>query len=155
MPDEDYDRILKRISSAKSKTSAIELEKLMQQFDKDLKKSRKVHKAEEASGVEVTPLAGDGILLRILTLKNNAEPAVNAEIKKRKIKMTKRQEKSLTIAEKRMMLRSDEYKLIGTADKVADVKHIKPQTQEMQDLRPLQQKILNKENGIDDIEEEE
>ena len=153
--EEDYKRILKRVSSTKNKTSAIELKKLTQQFDRDLKKSRTTHKAEEASGVEVTPLAGDGILLRILTLKNNAEPAVNAEIKKRKIKITKRQKKSFTIAEKRMLLRKDEYKLIGTADKISDVKHIRPHTQEMKDLRPLQRKILDKENGIDNIEDEE
>ena len=54
-----------------------------------------------------------------------------------------------------MLLRKDEYKLIGTADKISDVKHIRPHTQEMKDLRPLQRKILDKENGIDNIEDEE
>ena len=127
----------------------------MKNFDVNLNKPRFEYAAEKAAVADLTALAGGDILLKILTKKNGFEEHVIAEIKARLIKMTKKQEKSYTIAEKRALLRKDErlrrMKVNTNIQlKVSDVKAIKPISQEMKSILPQQEKIINKEHGIEE-----
>jgi hypothetical protein len=110
-----------------------------------------VYKAELPTGVEKTGRIGDGVYLRLMTKKNNMEDAVEAEIKARKISVSKKKLKSLTIAEKRGLLRKDELKRrIDEALTEKEVTYIKPASKEMLEFLSSgkQQQILDKEAGI-------
>ena len=148
-----------KLSSSKHKASTVERNKSMERFEKSLAKPWKILKAEMPAGVDKTARVNGGMYLRLLTKKNNMEEVVHAEMKARKIKMTKKQREDWTIAEKRNKLRQDELARkmkeqegFGTQGiKVSDITFIEPQSAEMKNiLKPggIQDELLDKEAGI-------
>jgi len=152
-------KIKERLSS--SKASEKERNAMMKRFAKDMKRRRKINKAELAAGVEKPARVDGGIYLRIMTKKNNFEPLVDTEVLAREIKrvkkkLTSKQLKELTIAEKRKLLRQDEMSNImrdpGRAQmgmKESEVKHIMPVSDSIKNAFDKQQEILDKEDNID------
>lgn len=151
-----------RTRLSNSKASKKERDKALKKYAKVLEKQNKLVKAEEAAGVDIQARVDGGILLRIMTKKNNFEDLVDVEILAREItmnkkKVTKKKLADLTIAEKRKLLRQDEMaKLLTNAGiaqrgmKEADVKHIIPVSDEMkQNAFDKQQTILDEEDKID------
>ena len=150
--------IHERLGSEKSKASAAETQKKLFNFEKSLRQAPKEYKAELAEGIEKTARVNGGVFLRILTKTNKMSDVVNAEIKARNIKVSKKKLESLTIAERRKLLRKDEHKnRIGEALKEADIQYIKPVSKEMINVltNNIQQKILDREAGILTLEEGE
>jgi len=153
------DRIVKHITSPKKKVSEIKRDKIVTKFRQRLQQKRKKHKAELPTGFDITARVGGKIFLRILTKKNNLDTHVLAEIKARKIKITKRQEEVLTLAEQRKMIRVHERGLLVTKNpgmelNEKDVMAIVPVSEEVKGLFTLQDEILNKEAGIVALEAE-
>ena len=156
---EKWKEINRKLSSSKHKASTVERNKSMERFEKSLAKPWKILKAEMPAGVDKTARVNGGMYLRLLTKKNNMEEVVHAEMKARKIKMTKKQREDWTIAEKRNKLRQDELARkmkeqegFGTQGiKVSDITFIEPQSAEMKNiLKPggIQDKLLDKEADI-------
>ena len=126
-------------------------------------------KAEQAAGIEMTGRVSEAVYLRILTGTNSSyldgdetmSDIADAEIKARGIKVKKKKVskkmlESMTIAEKRKLLREDELKVrIDEELKLADIKYIIPQSDEMKRIMNdgTQQRILDKADGIDRIED--
>jgi hypothetical protein len=106
--DDEYKRLVQELGTSNSKQSAESRASQMRIFKKSLEKPRKVNKAEKPIGHDITAAMGGGILLRILTKKNNTLEAVHAEMKARHIPMTRDQEERWTIAAKCRKLRLDE-----------------------------------------------
>ena len=97
-----------------------------------------------------------------LTKKNDMESVVDAEIRARRIAVTKSKAneaidaklKYLKIAEKRKLLRVDERKSRIDEDlKEADITYIQPKSDEMKAILTggIQQRIIDIENGITDL----
>ena len=159
---EELDRIKKDLSSSKAKQSELDRAEMMQLFDQGLELERNRNKAEQPRRMDITAFMGGGILLRILTKKNGTEDVVNAEIKARNIAMSDRQQESWNIAAKRTKLRKDEMKRMADNSgmalngiRLSDVTYIKPISDEMKGLFPLQDSILSKEEGNEDDDREE
>ena len=157
---EELDRIKKDLSSSKAKQSELDRAEMMQLFDDGLELERNRNKAEQPRRMDITAFMGGGILLRILTKKNGTEDVVNAEIKARNIAMSDRQQESWNIAAKRTKLRKDEMKRMADNSgmalngiRLSDVTYIKPISDDMKGLFPLQESILSKEEGNEEEEE--
>ena len=126
--------------------------------------------AEVGGEVDVLAAMGGKVLLRIFTktrdrftkaVKNNLtmEKCVVAEIKARKISISEENLKSLSIAEKRKLIRKNEFDNISSERKgmaETDVKDFTPGSEEVKymidSIHKVQEKILNFEKGIDDVE---
>jgi hypothetical protein len=67
----EFDRLVEDFGSNKKKQSAAKRAKEMERFEKALYQPRKINKAEKPLGHDVTATMGGGILLRILTQKND------------------------------------------------------------------------------------
>lgn len=83
--------------------------------------------------------------------------AVHAEISKRNIKMRKGWKKTMSITEKRSVLRDDELQIIALdGDKIkqgydkAQVRHIIPLSNKMEAMVQLQEQIRKKELDIEE-----
>jgi hypothetical protein len=83
--------------------------------------------------------------------------AVHAEISKRRIQMRKGWKNTMSIKEKRNVIRDDELQNIALdGDKIkqgcdkAQVKHIIPQSNEMEAMIKLQEQIRKKELDIEE-----
>jgi hypothetical protein len=67
--------------SNKKKQSTTKREEELKRYEGTLKQPRNINKAEKPQGHDVTASMGGGILLKILTKKNNTLLAVHAEMK--------------------------------------------------------------------------
>ena len=151
MSKEKYDEICMRLGAEKEKVSAVERKKKISAFAKDLGKSSKECSAEQAAGVMQTAYVAGAVALRILTKANKLETVVDAEIKKRKIKVSRTKLNALNMAEKRKLLRVDELKNRHREElKETEIKYIVPESDEMKNIMTdsTQQKILDKINGL-------
>ena len=166
--------IYDRITGKKFKMSETDRKNKIQKFKENIKKKRTEVKAEMAAGVDVTPTMDGGVLLRILTKKNSctacckhptrdcdtehcAMAAVHAEISKREMKMRKGWKKTLEIKEKRHALRDDELQNIALdGDKIkqgydkTQIRHIIPQSDKMEAMIQLQERLRKKELDIEE-----
>ena len=139
---EKWKEVNKQLSSSKHKASTVERNRRIDVFEKSLAKPWKILKAEMPAGVDKTARVNGGMYLRLLTKKNDMEEIVHAEMKVRRIKMTKKQRKNWTIAEKRKKLRQDELARkmkeqegFGTQGiKLSEITFIEPQSNEMKNL---------------------
>jgi len=155
-PGSKWKGLWKRLGDSSKKASASEVKTKLNKFKNSLKRKPKVYKAELPAGIEKTGRVGDGAYLRLMTKTNDMEDAVDAEIKARGIrvsnkKLSDKKLKSLTIAEKRKLLRKDELKKrIDEALTEKEVTYIKPVSKEMLQFLSSgkQQTILDKEAGI-------
>lgn len=146
-----WDGIVERLGSASSKASAKEIEAKLEKFTISLDTPPTEYKAELPVGVEKTARIMGAVYLRILTKTNNMENFVNAEIAARNIKVSKKQLDSLTIAEKRKLLRVDELKERHAEElKEKDIQSIVPQSKELKEIltNGKQAEILDRELGI-------
>ena len=80
----------------------------MKEFENALKKNETVYVAEHPAGMEKSARVGGGVYPRILTEKNGMKEIVHAEMKARRIKMSKNQKEKWALAEKRKKLRKHE-----------------------------------------------
>ena len=97
----------------------------------------------------------------VKTVNNNLtmEKYVVAEIEARKISISEENLKSLSIAEKRKKIRKNEFDNISSERKgmaETDVKDFTPESEEMKymidSIYRVQEKIINLEKGINDVE---
>ena len=140
-----------RMGSSTNKASAAEIEKKLDKFRKSLNKKQKQVTSELAAGIEKTAHMAGAVFLKLLTGTNNMADSVEAEIKARKIKVSATKLKTLSLAEKRKLLKIDELKnRIGEDLKEADIKYIVPVSEVLKMFLQSnkQQDILNKEAGI-------
>jgi len=126
--------------------------------------------AEVGGEVDVPADMGGKVLLRIFTKTRDRfikavnndltmEKCVVAEIEARKISISEENLKSLSIAEKRKKIRKNEFDNISSERKgmaETDVKDFTPESLEMKYMidkfHKVQEKIINFEKGIDDVE---
>jgi len=176
--NERYDAIKKKLIDQNEKTSARYTTENMEKMKESLEKStRRVTKAEEAAGFyDKTVMMSGGISFKLLSMVNSCKPcqaawkkrksydcrserccmaAVHAELKQRKIDLSKKQRCGLSILEKRHMLRDDEAKMImvdeGKGQQGFDSKDVKffvPKTELAKSLLQMQMDMMNKEKGI-------
>ena len=160
--DSKWKQICKRLGSIAKKASQVDREARLKKFKIDLESQRKEYKAEKAAGVEVTARVGGGIFLRLLTGTNTFAPHVDAEMRARKIPMSKRQQESWSLAEKRKKIRQHEFNRkcanesgFGRENNATDIQYIIPMSAELQHESAFskQQKILDTESGILVMEE--
>ncbi len=137
-----WKKISKNLGKGDTKASAKERSDKLKKFEKDLTQKRKENKAELPKGIDVTVALDGKILLRILTKSNNFELEVDAEMKARDIKMTKKQRQSWSLAEKRKKIRSHEWGLLCAAD---DYYSIENKESDVKDIVPLSEQLSSKE----------
>ena len=147
-----YKKICDRIRDSDKKSSAVERSNKLKVFERVLVKNFTINKAELATGIDITARIGGGVYLRILTKTNKMEDVVLAEIRARKIKVTKKVLDSLTIAEQKKLLKEDEFKERRATQelKLADIIYIKPVSEELKRVLydGIQQQILDKQANI-------
>lgn len=170
-----HSKIVKRLKETSKKASAHERETKLEHFSTTLQKTglSKQVKAEMAVGIEETGYTANAVYLKIFVDTNsryldNAKMSdiVEAEILAREIKVStsgnrkysKKKLKSLSLAEKRALLRKHEHQgRVGEGEielKVSEVKYIKPISNEMKAvMKDKQQVILDKQMSIDQIED--
>ena len=139
------------MKSSNNKASAAKIEKKLDKFRKSLNKKQKQVTSELAAGIEKTAHMDGAVFLKLLTGTNNMADSVEAEIKAWKIKVSTTKLKSLSLAEKRKVLKINELKnRIGEDLKEADIKYIVPVSEVLKMFLQSnkQQDILNKEAGI-------
>lgn len=154
--DEIFQSTVKKLN-AKSKQSASEIDSKIASFKESLQQPRKKHKAEKPLPHEIPAEMGGGIYWRMLTMKNGALDAVNAEMKIRHIPMTADQQERWNIGKKRKMLRTNELSRLcgdGTGKATqgiteANVLYIVPLSDEMKNFMSVQIRVLNEEQGIE------
>ena len=129
----------------------------MRQFEKSLRQKRREVAAELPTGIDKPAQVGGGIVLCLLTKSNSFDKHVDAEIRARGIKMSKKQGESWSLAEKRGKIRQDEYNRRCNADpefsrenNVKDISYVVPLSSELksQEVFEKQQQILDKAAGI-------
>ena len=170
-----HSEIVKRLKDTSKKASATEKKAKMEHFSATLEKTgrSKQVKAERAAGIEETGYTANAVYLKIFVdtnsryLDDNAKMSdiVEAEILVREIKVsktgkkkyTKKKLESLSLAEKRKLLRKHEYQgRVGDGEaelKESQVKYIKPLSEEMiAVMKDKQQMILDKQMSIDRVE---
>ena len=154
---ERYNQLLKRMRSKPNRASGLHKEAQVTSFNASLGKRRRVLAAEHPEAVDVTYQLGGGVLFHIMTNKNEALEAVHAEIRARNIPFSERNEQSMTIAEKRNLLRKNEMgvwaqeRKAEAGIKLSDVTYLtKPITEPMKDLLERQPEILDKMEGRTD-----
>ena len=171
-----WDELYNHISTNATKASKEERDNKLKSFEANLAKKRKIHKAELPTGVEQTARVGEAVYLRILTKTNKMEEYVHDEMRARELiisddavattnkrdlqnKVSESQLKTMTIAEKRAMIRKDEYlwKIAHeqgyqqSNPKETDIRYFTPQSESMRNdvlLGGKQEEILDKELGI-------
>ena len=167
-----YENVRKRLRDGTKKASAIEQEEKLKGWENTLERPSKKVKAQEPLGIHKTAYIQEAVQLSILTDTNSrylsgdtkVDDVVMAEIKARKIckdlsgkKAGKRRLKSMSLKEKRDLLRRHEYQLRSSDElelKEKEVKYIEPQSNEMKKLLTdgIQQQIFDKKDEIDRIE---
>jgi len=163
--------IVNRLKNESKKASAKEIKDKLDKFDTTLSKDGGNEvKAEMAGGIYKTGHVAGAVYLRIfvgtnsrylpghgLPDKTDMVDVVHAEITKRKIKVAKKLFKTMTLAEKRKLLRQNELqsRIIAEPElKEKEVNCIVPQSNEMKIvMNNVQQQILDKEAAIDRIED--
>ena len=93
-----------------------------------------------------------GILFRLLTMKHNIMDHVEEEIKARGIKMSASQRRDFSIAEKRSLIRKNEFQARVVEEKElkeAQVTYFKPKSSLMKGFINRQAAILKAESDID------
>lgn len=173
-----YNAIKERLTNQHNKASATlrskKVEKMMSSIENG---RRKITKGEQAEGYIDEPLIMSGnIMFKLLTMTRSCQTcndawkkkkhtkceregccmaAVHAELDERNIKLSKKQCNELTITQKRHKIRDHEAKKVmvdqGKGEQgfnISQVKHLKPQSELMKSLKPMQIEMLNVEKGL-------
>ena len=178
-PDEMMKMLLSKLTSKDEKTSAVGRKRKLAEIVAGLNKKRKISKAEKATGVvDQTMYMRDGVVFKYLTMSRSCDlcqsnwkkrqydpqqpcskegccmAGVHAELKKRRIKLSNKQYRTLTIVEKRHKIREHVGMHYNTGDRAKegfDIKTIRfftPKSKLMKSLRKMCRDELSRENGI-------